>query len=83
MAQVIADIQQIAGYEKFLALPTFSDIQSVVTSAPLIYCAATDAGGFALILHPEAPDDVTPLWLSDLTEETLKKNRQGKEYRGA
>ena len=72
------------GYEGFLQLPTFAQVQQFAQDAPLVYIAATAAGGLALIVPPVARNaasqdgaegalttPIIPLWLDHLTEQAV------------
>jgi CHAT domain-containing protein len=62
-------IRQQAGYETFLTLPNFEDVQKAATlNTPLIYLLTTPAGSLALIVTPITTDH---LWLDNFTETQL------------
>ncbi len=67
--KTIERIQQIQGYERFLASPNFTDIQTVAKDRAIVYVMITDAGGLALIVQ----DNVTPIWLPELTTKSSTK----------
>ncbi|RKZ57305.1 MAG: hypothetical protein DRR08_19355, partial [Candidatus Parabeggiatoa sp. nov. 2] len=67
----IAAIRQLDGYADFLAAPGFADISAAVKNTALVYIAATQAGGLALIVAEN--DAITPVWLPELTVETLEQ----------
>jgi len=73
---IIDDIRQIPGYETFLLSLTAEQIQAQAENAPLVYLAATSAGGLALIV---TVDDIQVVWLDDLTEEALQNHVIGEE----
>lgn len=66
---VITAIRGVAGYADFFAEPTFARIQAAAQEVPLLYIAATAAGGLALVVHPGG---VEPVWLDGLTEAALR-----------
>ena len=51
--------------------PEFTDIVTAVKDSVLVYLTATKAGGLALIVNENGK--VTPVWLSEVTEETLQQ----------
>ncbi|GAB3890295.1 hypothetical protein GCM10029964_061580 [Kibdelosporangium lantanae] len=61
---VIREIQQVPGFEDFLAAPGFPDIARAAADQPLVYLAAADEGGFALVVRGSG---VTPIELPLLT----------------
>lgn len=67
---VIEQIRDVEGFEQFLAPPTFGDISRTAKSAPLVYFAAADPGGLALIVHGE---DTTYVPLDGLNANTLRR----------
>ncbi|RKZ83097.1 MAG: hypothetical protein DRR19_19590 [Candidatus Parabeggiatoa sp. nov. 1] len=76
MGTLIEQIRQLEGYENFLKLPTFKDVQIATRYTPLVYIVATPAGGLALIVRsleekPEKP--VARVWLPELTDAALKE----------
>ncbi len=66
----IAAIRQLDGYADFLAAPGFADISKAVNNTRLVYIAATEAGGLALIVDNNT---ITPVWLPELTEASLEQ----------
>jgi CHAT domain-containing protein len=66
----IAAIRQIDGYSDFLTAPGFTDIVAAVKDTALVYLVVTKAGGLALIVNEGS--EITPVWLPELTEETLQ-----------
>ncbi|PWH18343.1 MAG: hypothetical protein DDG60_00695, partial [Anaerolineae bacterium] len=78
---VIEQIRQVPGYETFLKTLTAEQIQAQAQGAPLVYLAATPAGGLALLVRAGAEVEFVPL--PKLTEEALQKQVVGfsaKEY---
>jgi CHAT domain-containing protein/tetratricopeptide (TPR) repeat protein len=71
---VINEIRQVPGYEDFLLPLSASRIQALAEEAPLVYVAATPAGGLALLATGQG---VQPVWLNDLTEESLRQQLIG------
>lgn len=70
LEEALYAIRAVPGYEAFLAPPTYRDITSAATGAPLAYVAYTDIGGVALIIDggPGAGTEPTVVWLDELTE---------------
>ncbi|GEM_PF-1643240 len=69
--QAMQAIQSVPGFEYFLRSLPFDAIQEQAEDAPLVYLAATEYGGFALIVRAGAGVDV--LELPELTEEALRE----------
>jgi CHAT domain-containing protein len=67
---VIEEIRAVRGYEDFLAVPTFDDVASVAGECPLVYVAAAEPGGLALVVRGS---DVTHVPLDGLTAEALRE----------
>jgi hypothetical protein len=65
---VIAEIQQVPGFETFLAAPTFADVSGASVTCPVVYLAAAELGGLALVVRGE---EVTDIDLPDLTRDTV------------
>jgi len=68
-ADTLRSIREVAGYEDFLRLPELDDLAD--PRRPLIYLAATPAGGLALILTSAA--DVVSIELPELTDAAVKR----------
>lgn len=66
---VIEEIRDVDGFERFLASPTFADIAATAASSPLVYFAAAEQGGLALVVHD---DEVTYVPLDALTAGGLR-----------
>ena len=67
---VIDDIRKVPGFEEFLAPPTFDDVSAAAAETPLVYFAAADQGGLALIVRgPDKPEYVP---LDSLTADALR-----------
>ncbi|MFJ4525564.1 CHAT domain-containing protein [Streptomyces sp. NPDC088810] len=64
----ITAIRRVDGYERFLDPPRFDDIRAAATT-PLVYLAAAERTGFALLV---TGDHVGVRWLPSLTEESLR-----------
>jgi hypothetical protein len=79
--QVIADIQQLRGYEDFLARPAFGRVADVASTVPLVYLSSTDEEGLALIVGPGR--SVEALWLPQLTRQALRQQVASVHERGA
>lgn len=59
-----------AGYQGFLAAPTFDDIAAAASLQPLVYLAAAEPGGMALIVRGRQVESVS---LDDLTSSALQR----------
>jgi CHAT domain-containing protein len=68
---VIAEIRAVPGFERFFDQPSIDDILAAATDAPIVYLAATDLGGLALLVRGGQRPNVTLRWLDQLTETTL------------
>ncbi|MGG6239686.1 CHAT domain-containing protein [Nodosilinea sp. AN01ver1] len=65
----LGQIRKQPGYETFLTLPTFADVQKASTpDSPLTYLLTTPAGSLALVV---TPDDIHPIWFNDFTKTQL------------
>jgi CHAT domain-containing protein len=73
----ITQIREMPGYERFLEPPTFADLTAAAASTPLVYLAATEAGGLALFVG----DSAHAVWLPGLTEPALRAKVE--DYRAA
>ena len=71
---VIEEIRAVPGYEDFLAVPTFDDVAGVAGECPLVYVAAAEPGGLALVVRGT---DVTHVPLDGLTAEGLRERADG------
>jgi CHAT domain-containing protein len=67
--EVIDEIRAVPGFERFLAPPTFHDIAVVATEAPIVYLAAADPGGVALVVSGQ---DVRSVDLPELSADALR-----------
>jgi CHAT domain len=70
---VIAEIRLVEGFESFLAPPEFADISAAATECPVVYLAAADPGGIALVVRG---DDVIDLDLPHLTRGAVASRAQ-------
>jgi CHAT domain len=66
---VIEEIRHVPGNEDFLAVPTFDDVASVAGECPLVYVAAAEPGGLALVVRGA---DVAYVPLDGLTAGALR-----------
>jgi CHAT domain-containing protein len=83
--QVIEEIRAVPGYEGFLAPPTFADVAAVAGEQPLVYLAAAEPGGLALIVRGE---DVEHVDLPELSLDAVHERVGGfldayEAFRGA
>jgi CHAT domain-containing protein/tetratricopeptide (TPR) repeat protein len=69
LGEAIAAIRAVPGWAHFLAAPRYGDVRAAATS-PLVYLAATQWGGLALVVRPDE-DRPTVIWLPELTEVAL------------
>ena len=67
---VIEEIRAVPGYEDFLAVPTFDDVAAVAEDGPLVYVAAAEPGGLALVVQGS---EVTHVPLDGLTAGVLRE----------
>ena len=79
--QAVAEIRSIAGYAQFFQVPTFDQINALARVCPLVYLAASEDGGLALIVDANRRDPVLSIRLPALTTATL--HQQLRLYRGA
>lgn len=70
---VIAEIRQVEGFESFLAPPEFADISAAAAECPVVYLAAAEPGGMALVVRG---DDVVDLDLPLLTRGEVASRAQ-------
>ncbi|NJN32411.1 MAG: CHAT domain-containing protein [Synechococcales cyanobacterium RM1_1_8] len=75
LTETIDQIRQQPGYETFLTLPTYEDVQKAVTpDRPLVYLLTTTAGSLALVVTANnGQSDIHPIWLNDFTETQLNE----------
>jgi len=66
---VIEEIQQVESFEDFLAAPSFDDVARAAADGPLVYLAAAEPGGLALIVRGS---EVVDIDLSALTANELR-----------
>jgi CHAT domain-containing protein len=67
---VIEEIRNVPGQENFLTAPTFDDVARVAAGDPLVYLAAAEPGGLALVVRGT---DVTHVPLDGLTDARLQE----------
>ena len=67
---VIEEIRAVPGYEDFLAVPTFDDVAGAAGECPLVYVAAAEPGGLALVVRDA---EVTHVPLDSLTAAALRE----------
>ena len=79
--ETIAEVRKVAGYERFLDPPTYADVCAATGPYPLVYLAAAEAGGLALIVGGEqdagaakgsGSGEPAAVWLPGLTEDALR-----------
>lgn len=79
--QAVAEIRTIAGHDQFLRVPAFDQINAVARVHPIVYLAASEDGGLALIVDANRRDPVVSVRLSALTTAAL--HQQLRLYRDA
>jgi CHAT domain-containing protein len=67
--EVAHEIGRMLGLDLATA-PRYEDLQAAARHGPLVYLAAAEAGGFALVVDQDR--DPRPIWLSELTTSTLR-----------
>jgi hypothetical protein len=70
---VIEEIRGVEGFEQFLAPPTFDDIRRTAGLSPLVYFAAAEQGGLALVVRD---GDVVHVSLDELSADKLRSRVQ-------
>jgi CHAT domain-containing protein len=78
----ISDIRAIEGYERFLDQPNFADAAKAAVTAPLVYLAATEAGGLGLVVTTAATVIHVRLPLLTLRALRFQVARHLQAYRG-
>jgi CHAT domain-containing protein len=74
LAGVVEQIRLVPSYQGFLARPSFEQVQQAARPGwPLVYLAATAAGGMALLVHAQG---VERAWLDELTDRSLSAQVQ-------
>lgn len=53
LEHTISEIRDVPGYENFLAPPVFADVAAEASLTPVVYLAAAQAGGLALVVRGE------------------------------
>ncbi|WIX92526.1 CHAT domain-containing protein [Amycolatopsis sp. DG1A-15b] len=71
---MIAEIQRVDGFEDFLATPDFGDVARAAGVQPLVYLAAAEPGGLALVVRGSAVTDVE---LPALTADAVRSRTEG------
>src|SRR6266516_2744941 len=72
--ETIDEIRKVPGYERFLAAPTFEDVAGAAETCPVVYFAAAELGGLALVVRGA---DVVHVPLEQLTAESLRSLVEG------
>jgi hypothetical protein len=67
--ETIDEIRKVPGYEQFLAPPTFDDVARAASACPIVYFAAAEPGGLALVVRGA---DVVHIPLEQLTADSLR-----------
>lgn len=72
---ILEQIRRVKGYENFLKPPSsekvFTNLKNIAKDITLVYILSTSDGGLAIIVQK---NDITPVWLPDLTEDVLLEN---------
>jgi len=68
--RVVADIAAVVDDQNPLLQPDWELIRSAATDGPLVYLAAAERSGYAILATPHAPDPV-PIWLPRLDRSSL------------
>ena len=63
--ELLDEVAALAGFEDVAASPSFDDLLAAACEGPLAYVAATDEGGFAVIVTDSSPEPVR-VWLPGL-----------------
>ena len=66
LAAVIEQLRSLPGHETFLASASEGDIQAAAAHDPLVYLAATERGGLAILVHADGQS--YPVWLPMLDQ---------------
>ncbi|MFK0256149.1 CHAT domain-containing protein [Streptomyces sp. NPDC090445] len=82
---VIAEIQQVPRFRNFLAAPSFDDVAEAARAQPVVYLAAAERGGVALVVRGA---DVAEVALPELSRRAVADGLRGyldryAEYRAA
>jgi CHAT domain-containing protein len=67
--ETIDEIRKVPGYEQFLAPPTFGDVARAAGVCPIVYLAAAELGGLALVVRSA---DVVHVPLPQLSADSLR-----------
>jgi len=70
--EVVEKIRALPDYNTFQSLTTFDDVTAAAADAPLVYLSATDVGGLAVIVGEDPIDDISIVWLPQLTEQIFR-----------
>jgi len=70
---VIAEIREVDGFSSFLKAPTFADVAAAADEQPMVYLAAAELGGLALVVRGT---DVTDIDLPELTRDAVDSRAQ-------
>jgi CHAT domain-containing protein len=80
--RILATVRGLEGFEDFLRPATFADVRRAAAPRPLIYIAATPAGGLALVIGAGSAELISPVWLPELTADRLEIALWGTETSG-
>jgi CHAT domain-containing protein len=70
LEHTIGQIRDVPGYGNFLASPAFGDVAAQASATPIVYLAAAEPGGLALIVRD---DDVAHVTLDEMTAAELRE----------
>ena len=66
-AEVLERMRMIPGFGTLLQAPTIADVTGAATEYPLIYLAAAESGGVAIVVEPTTAREPKVIWLDDLS----------------
>jgi CHAT domain-containing protein len=70
--KVVEKIRVLPDYNTFLSPTTFADVIAAAADTPLVYLSSTGVGGMAVIVRKNPIDDISIVWLPQLTEEIFR-----------
>ncbi|KRQ16710.1 hypothetical protein AOQ71_04550 [Bradyrhizobium manausense] len=70
--EIVEKIRALPDYNTFLSPTTFADIVAAAADTPLVYLSTTGVGGIAAIVRENQIDDISIVWLPQLTEEIFR-----------
>jgi CHAT domain-containing protein/tetratricopeptide (TPR) repeat protein len=83
LAAVIQAVRQRPGLERWLVQSTLADLEAAVGEQPIVYLAAADGAGVALIAtRADEGFHVDVLWLPELTDKAVRERLRGPDGAG-